>query len=189
MRRFVDAGLLAALCFACTPVLAQKGVPTTSVMVGGHPMASDQDIIANLSQSAEHTVFLGLLRSAGMADALQGHGPFTVFAPTNVAFAALPAGTLDGLRKPESKAALVTLLSEHILPGNFSLARLRYILRTSKGPAEVDTVNDAKVTFATNGPANLTVRGPKGDPADIVIYDAKQSNGVLFVTDRVLQPG
>ncbi len=189
IRVFTNAGLLVLLALWGTPALAQKGVPPTSVMVGGRPMASDHDIMDNLAQSPEHTVFLSLLRSAGMGDALQGHGPFTVFAPTNVAFAALPPGMLDGLRRPESKAALVTLLSEHILPGNFSLARLHYILRASKGQADIDTVNDSKVTIAANGPANLTVRGAKGDPADIVVYDAKQSNGVLFVTDRVLLPG
>ena len=186
---FLNAGILASLAVPYTPALAQKGVPPTSVMVGGHAMVSDRDIIENLAQSPEHTVFLGLLRTAGMTDALQSHGPFTVFAPTNAAFESLAAGTLDALRRPENKPALVAMMSEHIVPGNFSLARLHYIIRTSKGQADIDTVNDGKVTVATNGPANLVVHGPKGDPADIVIYDAKQSNGVLFVTDRVLQPG
>ncbi len=152
-------------------------------------MASDRDIIDNLSQSPECTVFLGLLRLAGMTEALQGHGPFTVFVPTNAAFAALPTGMVDNLRRPENKAALIALLSEQILPGNFSLARLRYILRTGKGQVDIDTVNDSKISVSINGPANLTVRGSKGDTADIVVYDVKQSNGVVFVTDRVLQPG
>ena len=186
---FAAIGFLVLAGLFPPPVLAQKGVPPTSVVVGGHPMVSDRDIIENLSQSPDHAIFLGLLRTAGMADALQGHGPFTVFAPTDTAFAALPAGTLDALRRPEGRGALVNLLSEHILPGNFPLARLRYLLRTGKGQVDIDSVNEGKVTVATNGPANLTVRGLKGDPVDIVIYDAKQANGVLFVTDRVLQPG
>ncbi len=185
----LGVALAAMGCLACTPVLAQKGIPPTSVMVGGRAMASDHDLIDNLSQSPEHTVFLGLLRSAGMADALQGHGPFTVFAPINAAFAALPQGTVDTLRKPENKAALVALLSEHILPGNFSSARLHYILRASKGQMDLDTVSDGKLTVTTNGPSNIVLRDPKGNVADIMIYDAKQANGVLFVTDRVLQPG
>ena len=152
-------------------------------------MASDHDLIDNLTGSPETSVFLGLLRAAGMVDALQGHGPFTVFVPTNAAFAVLPADMLDSLRRPENKASLIALLSEHILPGNFSLARLRYILRTSKGQADIDTVSDGKLTVTTNGPSNLIVRGPKGEPADIIVYDAKQSNGVVFITDRVLLPG
>ena len=171
------------------PVFAQKGVPPTSVIVAGHAMASDHDIIDNLMQSPDHTIFLGLLRSAGMVDALQGHGPFTVFAPINAAFAALPAGQLDSLRRSENKAGLIALLSAHILPGNFSSARLRYLLRGTKGQVEVDTVSEGKLTVLLNGPSNLLVRDTKGNAADIVIYDVKQSNGVMFVTDRVLQPG
>ena len=171
------------------PAMAQKGVPATSVLVGGHAMVSDHDIMDNLSGSADHTDFVSLLRSAGMADALQAHGPFTVFAPTNAAFAALPPGTMDSLRRPENRSSLLALLSMQILPGNFSSARLHYLLRAGKGQAELDTVSDGKLTLTTNGPSNLVLRDPKGNLADVLIYDAKQSNGVVFVTDRLLQPG
>ena len=182
--------IAASACWSwAIPAMAQKGVPATSVLVGGHPMASDHDIVDNLSRSEEHTVFVRLLRSAGMIDGLQGHGPFTVFAPTNAAFSRLPPGMLDGLEHPENKAALVALLSLQILPGNFSSARLHYLLRSGKGQVDIDTVSDDKLTVTTNGPANLMLRDAKGDTADIVIYDAKQANGVVFVTDRVLQPG
>ena len=185
----VTAALTVMNCLAWTPALAQKGVPPTSVIVGGRAMVSDHDITDNLAQSPDHTVFLALLRAAGMVDALQGHGPFTVFAPTNAAFAALPAGMLDMMRRPENKSALVALLSEQILPGNFSSARLHYMLRSSKGQVDLDTVSDSRLTVTTNGPSNLVLRDPKGNVADIVVYDAKQSNGVVFVTDRVMQPG
>ena len=105
------AALILGACFSLSaPALAQKGVPPTSVTVGGKPMMSDEDIVANLARSADHTVLLGLLESAGMVEALRSHGPFTVFAPTNAAFAALPAGMLDSLRRPENRAALVALL-------------------------------------------------------------------------------
>ena len=190
MNRMVRLSLAAGLAsLASIAASAQKGVPPTAVIVAGHPMVSDHDIMDNLSQSPEHTVFLGLLRIAGMVEALQAHGPFTVFAPTDAAFAALPTGLVEMLRRPENKPALVALLSEQILPGNFSSARLRYLLRASKGSVDVETVSDSKVTFMTNGPSNLVVRDPKGNVADIVIYDAKQANGVVFITDRVLQPG
>ena len=172
-----------------TPALAQKGVPPTSVMVGGQPMLSDHDIMDNLSHSAEHTVFYGLLQLAGMADPLRGHGPFTVFAPTDAAFAALPPGALDALRRPENKAKLQALLSQQIVQGNYSSNRLHFMLRTGKGQAELDTVDEGKLMVLTNGPTNLVVRDPKGGLAAIILYDAKQANGVIFVTDRVLQPG
>ncbi len=190
MNRMIHMALVAGVTsLVSLTALAQKGVPPTAVTVAGHPMVSDHDIVDNLSQSPEHTVFLGLLRIAGMVDALQAHGPFTVFAPTDAAFAALPPGTIDSLRQPENKVALVALLSEQILPGNFSSARLHYLLRASKGQVEVETVSDSKLTFLTNGPTNVLIRDPKGNTADIVIYDAKQANGVVFITDRVLQPG
>ena len=187
-RAIVVAGLVAGLGWG-PPALAQKGVPPTSVLVGGQPMVSDRDIIDNLSHSADHTVLLGLLQSAGMADALRGHGPFTIFAPTNAAFAALPPGMLDSLRKPENRNNLVAVLSMQILAGNFSSTRLHYILRSNKGQVELDTVGEGKLTVTTNGPTNLVLHDAKGSLAAIVLYDAKQANGVLFVTDRVLLPG
>ena len=159
------------------------------VMVGGQPMISDHDLMDNLSQSADHTTLLGLLRDAGMTDALRGHGPFTLFAPTNEAFAALSSGELDTLRRPENKSSLIALLSMNILPGDFSSARLRYLLRAGKGNAELATVSDGKLALLNNGPQNLVLRDPKGDLASIILYDAKAANGVMFVTDRVLQPG
>ena len=152
-------------------------------------MVSDRDIMDNLEQSSDHTVLTGLLRAAGMIDALRSHGPFTLFAPTDAAFAALPAGMLDSLRRPENQSALVALLSTQVVPGVYSSARLRFLLRSNKGEVELDTVNDGKLMLTTNGPTNLVLRDPKGDTADIILYDAKQSNGVIFVTDRVLQPG
>lgn len=158
-------------------------------MVGGHAMTSDHDLLDNLALSDDHTVLMGLLRAAGMVDSLRGHGPFTLFAPTNAAFAALPPGMLDNLRRPEAKSSLVALLQMQVVQGNFSLARLHFLLRAGKGSAELQTVSDAALTVLLNGPANLMVRDPKGNTADLTLYDVKQANGVLFVTDRVLQPG
>jgi uncharacterized surface protein with fasciclin (FAS1) repeats len=189
---FLTSRLMAALAVGLLtgmPARAQKGIPPTSVIVGGHAMASDHDIMDNLSHSADHRTLLSLLRLSGIADALQAHGPFTLFAPTDAAFSALPAAFLDSLRQPENKPALVALLSMQILPGNYSSARLHYLLRAGKGQAELDTVSDGKLVLTTNGPTNLVLRDPKGTVADIILYDAKQANGVVFVTDRVLQPG
>jgi uncharacterized surface protein with fasciclin (FAS1) repeats len=187
--RWGAAILLGLAALHTVPATAQKGVPPTTVIVGGQPMVSDRDIVENLSRSADHTTLVGLLQLAGMTDALRNHGPFTLFAPTNAAFASLPKGTLDTLRKPENKNNLVALLSMQILEGNYSSARLRYLLRYGKGTSQLDTVSEGKLTLTTNGPPNLVLKDPKGGTAAIILYDAKQSNGVIFVTDRVLLPG
>ena len=179
----------AGLTLSATSAMAQKGVPPSSVIVGGQPMVSDHDIMDNLSRSADHSTFYGLLQLAGMADPLRGHGPFTVFAPSNAAFAALPPGMLDSLRRPDNKNNLAALLSLQIVSGNYSSARLHFMLRSIKGPVELDTVGEGKLTVTANGPVNLVVHDPKGGMASIILYDAKQANGVLFVTDRVLLPG
>ena len=168
---------------------AQRGVAPSSVTVGGHPMESDRDLAENLAQSADHTVFVALLRAAGMTETLQGHGPFTVFAPVNAAFAALAPGVLDALRRPENKERLVALLSMQVVAGNYSSARLHFLLRGGKGQTELETISEGKLQVTTNGPSNLVVKDAKGEGAAITLYDAKQANGVLFVTDRVLLPG
>ena len=180
--------LLLALCLA-SPAWAQKGVPPTSVTVGGVAMASDRELMDNLPGSSEHTVFVGLIRTAGLAETLRGRGPFTVFAPTDAAFAALPAGTVEALQKPENKARLLALLSNLVLPGNYSIARLQYLLRQYKGQLDLDTVGNGKLGVTTNGPGNIVLKDPKGGVARILVYDVKQANGVMYVIDRVLMPG
>jgi uncharacterized surface protein with fasciclin (FAS1) repeats len=152
-------------------------------------MVSDRDIMENLSRSADHKVFVSLLHEAGLADALRQRASFTIFAPTDAAFASLPPGQLDTLKKPEDKAALVRLLQAHIVPGDYSSARLRFLMRSGKGQAELEDMAQGKLTVTTNGPSNIVLRDSEGTMADIILYDARQSNGVVFVIDRVLQPG
>ncbi len=183
--------LLLASMLACVaqPVLAQKGVPPTTVTVGGYGMVSDRDMVENLSGSTDNRVFMDLLRASGLVDVLRQGGPFTVFVPTDEAFHALPAGALDALSKPEGKARLVALVSNYIVPGVFSSARLRLLLRGSKGQAELDTLNGGKLIIGTNGPSNLVLRSANGIAADITLYDVKQANGVVFIIDRVATAG
>jgi len=180
--------LLAVPVFA-PPVLAQKGVLPTTIIVGGGPMVSDRDIMENLAHSAEHQTFIALIHAAGLAELLQSHGPFTVFAPTDAAFAALPPGQLEALRRPDDKAALVKLLQTYIVPGDYSSTRLRYMIRSNRGQAVLESLAGVSLTVANNGPSNLTVRDAKEAMADITLYDIKQANGVVFVIDRVLAPG
>lgn len=177
-----------ALAVAAGPAVAQKGMAPTTIIVGGAPMVSDRDIIENLSHSAKHQVFIGLLQTAGLTDMLRQHSPFTVFAPTDSAFAALPAGKLDALRQPDHKDALIKLLQTHIIPGDYSTARLRFLMRTNKNQAVLDDSADGKLTVILNGPSNLALRDGKGGMADITLYDVRQANGMVYVIDRVLAP-
>ena len=178
-----------ALALAVTPAAAQKGVSPSVVVVGGAPMVSDQDIMENLSRSTEHRIFIALLHQAGLSDLLRQHGPFTVFAPNDAAFAGMPPGELDALRHPDNKATLVKLLKAHIVPGDYSSSRLRFLMRGGKGQAELEDLAEDKLTVSTNGPSNLILRDAKGTMVDIILYDVKQANGVVFVTDRVVAPG
>ena len=183
--------LLAALALPCAvaPVRAQKGVAPTTVTIGGAPMVSDRDIMENLSRSAVQGVFVGLLRETGLADTLRQRNFVTVFAPTDAAFAALPPGQLDTLKKPENQAALLRLMQAHIIAGDYSSARLRYLMRSGKGQTELEDMAGGKLIVTTNGPSNIVLRDAKGAIANITLYDARQANGVVFVIDRVLQPG
>ena len=178
-----------ALASAAAPAAAQKGMAPTTVIIGGAPMVSDRDIIENLSRSADQRIFVSLLQAAGLTDALRQRGVFTIFAPTDAAFNALPAGQLDALRRPENKGDLLKLLQSHIIPGDYSSARLRFLLRTNKGQVDLVDVGEGKVTVTTNGPSNLVLKDAKGIMTDIILYDARQANGVVFVIDRVLAPG
>jgi uncharacterized surface protein with fasciclin (FAS1) repeats len=178
-----------ALALAAGPAMAQKGVSPSTIIVGGAPMVSDRDIMENLTRSSVHQTFVGLLQLSGLAESLRQHGPFTVFAPTDAAFAAMPPADLAALRRPDDKAALIQLLQSHIVPGDYSSARLRSMMRSNKGQAELDDLAEGKLTVTTNGPSNLVIRDARGAMTDIILYDVKQSNGVVFVTDRVLAPG
>ena len=181
--------LVATLVICGQPASAQKGVPPTTVIVGAHAMESDRDIVENLSQSNDNHVFMDLLQASGMLEALRQKGPFTVFAPTDEAFAALPEGFVETLHRQENRQKLVALLSAHIVPDIYSSARLRFALRVGKGQAELETLSGGKLVIGTNGPSNLVLRNATGISADITIYDVKQVNGVVFVIDRVVQPG
>ena len=185
-RSAVLAGL--ALLAGAAPAMAQRGVAPSTIIVGGAPMISDRDMMENLSRSSTNRIFIGLIQAAGLADTLRQRGPLTVFVPTDAAFAAMPPGQLDALRKPEGKPALVKLLQAHIILGDYSSTRLRFLMRGNKNQAELDDIDEGKLTVTTNGPSNLVLRDAKGTMTDIILYDVRQANGVVFVIDRVLAP-
>ena len=174
--------LVAALALSAVtaPVFAQ-------VMVGGAPMLATKDIIDNAVNSKDHTTLVAAVKAAGLVETLKGTGPFTVFAPTNAAFAALPAGTVDTLLKPENKATLTGILTYHVVAGKMDAAALSKAIADGKGKAMIKTVAGGTLT-AMKSSTGITVTDEKGGSAKVTIADVYQSNGVIHVVDKVLLP-
>jgi uncharacterized surface protein with fasciclin (FAS1) repeats len=156
-------------------------------MVGGAAMYPSKNIIQNAVNSKDHTTLVAAVKAGGLVDTLEGKGPFTVFAPTNEAFSALPAGTVDTLLKPENKKMLDKVLTYHVVPGRLDSATLDQDIKKGGGKAELDTVEGGKLTVTGSG-KNLMVMDEKGDSANVTIADVMQSNGVIMVVDKVLMP-
>ena len=157
------------------------------VTVGGAPMYATKDIIDNAVNSKDHTTLVAAVKAAGLVETLKGPGPFTVFAPTNAAFAALPAGTVDGLLKPESKPALTKVLTYHVVSGAMDAATIGKAIMAGGGKATMKTVSGGTLT-ATSAGGKVMVMDESGGTANVTIADVTQSNGVIHVVDKVLLP-
>ena len=162
-------------------------MPAANPMVGGAEMFADKDIIDNAVNSKDHTTLVAAVKAAGLVDTLKGAGPFTVFAPTNAAFDALPAGTVDTLLKPEMKGDLTTVLTYHVVPGKVDAATLVGLIQAGGGTAKVTTVEGGTLT-ATLAGENVNLTDAKGNVATVTTADVMQSNGVIHVVDKVLMP-
>jgi uncharacterized surface protein with fasciclin (FAS1) repeats len=162
--------------------------PAPSVIVGGHPMLPSRSIVDNAVNSADHKTLVAAVSAAGLVDTLKGAGPFTVFAPVDSAFAALPPGTVDSLMKPENRAMLTGVLTYHVVPGRLDAGALWQRVAEGAGTAELTTVNGEKLLIKANGPNNLVVEDERGGTATISTYNVFQSNGVIHVIDDVLLP-
>jgi len=158
-----------------------------TVEVGGAPMYPSKNIIENAVNSKDHTTLVAAVKAAGLVETLQGKGPFTVFAPVNAAFDALPAGTVDTLLKPENKDKLVAILTYHVLPGKHSAKSIMADIKKMGGKATYKTVEGEDLSFEMKDGA-LWVWDAKGDAARVTIADVNQSNGVIHVIDKVLLP-
>ena len=157
------------------------------VTVGGAPMYPSKDIVDNAVNSKDHTTLVAAVKAAGLVDTLKGAGPFTVFAPVNAAFAALPAGTVDTLLKPENKPMLTKVLTFHVVPGKLDAAALKKMIADGKGKAMLKTVEGEALTATMIGNV-LTITDSKGGMSHVTVADVYQSNGVIHVVDRVLLP-
>jgi len=156
-------------------------------MVGGAPMSESKDIIDNAVNSADHTTLVAAVKAAGLVDTLKGPGPFTVLAPTNEAFAALPAGTVDNLLKPENKDQLVKILTCHVIGAKALSTDITSMAMADGGTHEVTTVGGCKLWLKADG-GKVTITDEAGGVANVTIADVIQSNGVIHVIDKVLIP-
>lgn len=156
-------------------------------MVGGGEMLVSKNIIENALNSKDHTTLVAAVKAAGLVDTLMGEGPFTVFAPTNVAFAALPDGTVAMLLKPENKDQLTKILTCHVIAANAMSDAIVKMVDEDKGMHSVTTVGGCKFTIMYEGDT-VMVKDGQGNIAKVTIADVKQSNGVIHVIDKVLLP-
>jgi uncharacterized surface protein with fasciclin (FAS1) repeats len=157
-----------------------------TVMVGGEAMYPLKNIVENAVKSKSHTTLVAAVQAAGLVETLKGKGPFTVFAPVNDAFENLPAGTVETLLKPESKATLSKVLTYHVVSGRYDFKAISAMIK--KGQNTLKTVSGGTLTFMMNGPRNIIVKDENGATANIVTYDVYQSNGVIQSIDTVLLP-
>ncbi|MBS3021543.1 hypothetical protein DJFAAGMI_04316 [Comamonas sp. PE63] len=179
-RKLASFGLAISMTAASVAAMAD-------VMVGGAPMLPTKDIIDNAVNSKDHTTLVAAVKAAGLVDTLKGPGPFTVFAPTNAAFDALPAGTVDTLLKPENKGMLTTILTYHVVPGKWDAAALSKMIKDGNGKAMIKTVSGGTLTAKSSG-QKIMLMDEKGGMATVTIPDVYQSNGVIHVVDKVLLP-
>jgi uncharacterized surface protein with fasciclin (FAS1) repeats len=156
-------------------------------MVGGAAMYPSRNIIENAMNSKDHTTLVAAVKAGGLVATLEGAGPFTVFAPTNEAFAALPAGTVDSLLKPENKAQLDRILTYHVVAGRFDAPSLERQIKAGGGKATLKTVEGEWLSVTENN-GTLWVTDDKGNSAKVTIPNVYQSNGVILVVDKVLMP-
>lgn len=156
-------------------------------MVGGAAMLDTKNIVENAANSADHTTLVAAVTAAGLVETLSGAGPFTVFAPTNEAFAKLPAGTVETLLKPENKDQLVKILTCHVIGAKAMAADVMGMIKTGGGAEKVKTVGGCELTLSTKDD-KVMITDEMGNVATVTIADVVQSNGVIHVIDTVLLP-
>jgi uncharacterized surface protein with fasciclin (FAS1) repeats len=179
-RKFLSVAVM-ALVFGATS-FAQK-----TVMVGGAAMYPSKNIIENAVNSKDHTTLVAAVKAAGLVETLQGKGPFTVFAPTNEAFAKLPMGTVETLLKPENIKMLQTILTYHVVAGKMNAADIVKAIKAGNGKATLKTVSGGTLTAWMKG-KQLYITDENGTMSQITISDVNQSNGVIHVVDTVVLP-
>ncbi|MGJ7606094.1 fasciclin domain-containing protein [Variovorax sp. LT1R20] len=188
MKKLVIALGVSVLLGACAGGMGMSGSGTSNPMVGGAAMYPTKDIVDNAVNSKDHTTLVAAVKAADLVGTLKSPGPFTVFAPTNAAFAALPAGTVDTLLKPENKPTLTKVLTYHVVPGRMDVPALMNAINAGGGKAVLKTASGGALTATMSG-SNVLVTDAKGGTATVTIANVYQSNGVIHVVNKVLLPG
>jgi uncharacterized surface protein with fasciclin (FAS1) repeats len=179
------SSLLFAL--AAAPSTFAQSMGEKTVMVGGAAMYPSKNIIQNAVNSKDHTTLVAAVKAAGLVDTLQGPGPFTVFAPTNEAFAQLPKGTVENLLKPENKDKLVKILTYHVVSADAMADTVKKMIKDDGGKHTITTVSGGKLVATMKGD-KIVLLDENGGMATVTIANVKQSNGVIHVIDHVLLP-
>ncbi|CAN0031149.1 MAG: fasciclin [Mameliella sp.] len=186
MTRFTTLAALALTATAGT-AFAESHAATGNPMVGGAPMFADKTIVENAVNSADHTTLVAAVQAAGLVDTLSGDGPFTVFAPTNDAFAMISEDTLTALMQPEAKAQLANILTCHVVAANAMSDAIAGMIADDGGMHPVPTVGGCTLQAKMDGD-DIILTDENGRAATVTIADVRQSNGVIHVIDRVLLP-
>ncbi len=171
---------------SASPAFAQS-MGEKTVTVGGAAMYPSKNIIQNAVNSKDHATLVAAVKAAGLVDTLQGPGPFTVFAPTNEAFAQLPKGTVETLLKPENKDKLVKILTYHVVSADALSDAIKKMIQDDGGKHTVTTVSGGKLVAMMKGD-KIALMDENGGIATVTIANVKQSNGVIHVVDHVLLP-
>jgi len=179
--------LLATLAIAALAITSLSAHAQKDPDVGGAAMYPTKTIVENAVNSPIHKTLVAAVKAAGLVDTLNSAGPFTVFAPTDDAFAKLPAGTVDNLVKPENKDTLVKILTYHVVPGRISSRELMHMIKKGNGKATLKTVQGEDLTATISGD-KIMLTDAKGGMATVITADVFQSNGVIHVIDTVLMP-
>ncbi|MBK9153973.1 MAG: fasciclin domain-containing protein [Chloracidobacterium sp.] len=187
MKNLALSIMFAAAVLVGANVNVSAQMKSDNPMVGGAAMYKTKDIVDNAVNSADHTTLVAAVKAAGLVDTLKSKGPFTVFAPVNSAFEALPAGTVETLLKPENKATLTKVLTYHVLAGSFDSKSIVKAIKKGNGKASFTTVAGGTLTAMLDG-SNVVLMDEKGGRATVTIADVKQSNGVIHVIDAVVLP-
>ena len=186
MKKLILAAFAMVIGFGVNTVSAQE-MKSDNPMVGGAAMYKTKDIVDNAVNSKDHTTLVAAVKEAGLVEVLKGKGPFTVFAPTNAAFEALPAGTVETLLKPENKATLKKILTYHVVAGNYDSKAIAKAIKKGSGTATLTTVSGGKLMAKMDG-ETLVLTDEKGGMSRVTIADVRQSNGVIHVIDAVVLP-
>ncbi|HVF29750.1 MAG TPA: fasciclin domain-containing protein [Pyrinomonadaceae bacterium] len=187
MKKVIFSSMLFAVAIFSMAGDASAQMRNENPMVGGAAMYKTKNIVENAVNSKDHTTLVAAVKAAGLVDTLAGAGPFTVFAPTDSAFAKLPAGTVASLVKPENKATLTKILTYHVVAGNADAKSIKKAIKKGRGKAEFKTVAGGTLTARMVG-KSLVLTDENGGKSIVTIADVRQSNGVIHVIDSVVLP-